>query len=175
MESSLFSKIFNIYIRYFWSDTKIARHKGVKIGKGSIVTGVSFGSEPYLISIGENVRITDGTKIFTHGGARVLRNKYPDLDFFGKVYIGDNVYIGNNCLIMPGVSIGSNVIVGAGSVVTKSIPDNVVVGGNPAKILSSLNDFEVKVLKYNVGAKGMNAIDKRKFLISLPEEKFVKK
>lgn len=175
MESSLFSKIFNIYIRYFWSDTKIARHKGVKIGKGSIVTGVSFGSEPYLISIGENVRITDGTKIFTHGGARVLRNKYPDLDFFGKVYIGDNVYIGNNCLIMPGVSIGSNVIVGAGSVVTKSIKDNSIFAGNPARFISSIENFESNVVPKNLKTKGMSYDQKREFLMSLSNEKFIQK
>lgn len=171
----MFSRLFNLYIRYFWSDTKIARYKGVNIGKNSIVTGVSFGSEPYLISIGDNVRITDGTKIFTHGGARVLRNKYPNFDFFGKVIIGNNVYIGNNCLILPGVTIGSNVLLAAGSVVTKSIPDNSVVGGNPAKLLSSLNDFEEKILPYNVGTKGMSKSQKKLYLLSLSNSEFIKK
>lgn len=168
-------RILNLIRRKFWSTERYARYLGVKIGKNCDIQNVNFGSEPYLVNIGNDVQITDGTKIFTHGGARVLRKKYPDLDFFGKVYIGDNVYIGNNCLIMPGVTIGSNVIVAAGSIVTKSIPDNVVVGGNPAKILSSLNDFEVKVLKYNVGAKGMKKHEKRKYLLSLSDSKFIKK
>lgn len=171
----MLSKFFNLYIRYFWSETKIARYKGVEIGKNSIVTGVSFGSEPYLISIGDNVRITDGTKIFTHGGARVLRKKHPDLDFFGKVDIGNNVYIGNNCLIMPGVKIGSNVIVGAGSVVTKSIKDNTIVGGNPARFISNIEEFESKVVQKNLKTKGMSYIAKKEFLMSLPDEKFIQK
>ena len=51
------------------------------------------------------------------GGAKVARYKYPKFDVFGKVKIGNNVYIGNNALIMPGVSIGNNVLVAAGSVV----------------------------------------------------------
>lgn len=66
------------------------------------------------------MQITSGTKFFTHGAAWVLRDKYPEIDFFGKIKIGDNVYIGNDSLILPGVAIGSNVIIAAGSVVTKS-------------------------------------------------------
>lgn len=168
-------RILNLIRRKFWSTEKYARYLGVKIGKNCDIQNVNFGSEPYLINIGDDVQITDGTKIFTHGGAKVLRKNYPNMDFFGKVKIGDNVYIGNNCLIMPGVTIGSNVIVAAGSVVTKSIPDNVVVGGNPAKILSSLNDFEVKILKYNVGTKGMSKFQKKLYLLSLTDSEFIKK
>lgn len=168
-------KIINLYRNFFWSKEKLARYQGATIGKDCNIKSVSFGSEPYLISIGDHVQITDGTKIFTHGGARVLRKKYPDMDFFGKVAIKDNVYIGNNCLIMPGVTIGSNVIVAAGSVVTKSIPDNVVVGGNPAKILCSLSDFEKRMVKKNVKSKGMSANQKREYLLSLPDEAFIKK
>src|SRR5690606_8062750 len=133
------------------------------------------GSEPYLISIGNRVQITDGVKIFTHGGGHVLREKYPDIDFFGKVVIKDNVYIGNNCLIMPGVTIGSNVLVAAGSVVTKSVPDGVVVGGNPAKVLGNITDCEEKMLSKNVASKGMNKTEKEKYLLSLPDSVFIKK
>lgn len=171
----MFKKIIRFYHNYFWSPEKLARHEGVSIGKNCNIQKVSFGSEPFLITIGDQVQITNGTKIFTHGGAFILRKKYPDIDFFGKVVIKDNVYIGNNCLIMPGVTIGSNVLVAAGSVVTKTIPDNVVVGGNPAKILCSILEFEERMLEKNVSSKIMSSDEKRKYLLSLPESAFIKK
>lgn len=169
----MIKKILSLYRRQFWSSEKIARFNGVKIGKECDIKKVAFGSEPYLVSIGNRVQITDGTRIFTHGGGHILRKNYPDIDFFGKVVIKDNVYIGNNCLIMPGVTIGSNVLVAAGSVVTKSVPDDVVVGGNPAKILSSITDFEQKMLEKNVNSKTMSASEKRKYLLSLPNSAFI--
>ena len=92
-----------------------------------------------------------------------------------NVTIGKNVWIGGNCTILPGVTIGDNAVIGAGSVVTKSIPDNVVVGGNPAKILCSLATYLEHNIKYNLDSKGMDAEKKKKFLLSLPKEKFIRK
>ncbi len=135
------------------SPEQYARHIGVKIGKNCSIASKHFGSEPYLVTIGNHVQITMDVKIFTHGGGWVLRGKYPDFDTFGKVCIKDNVYIGNNTLIMPGVTIGNNVIIGAGSVVTKSVPDNCVVAGNPARIVSTLEDYEIKNLPFNFKTK----------------------
>lgn len=171
----MFKRALSLYRKKIWSTEKLARFNGVNIGKNCRIQDVVFGSEPYLITIGNNVRLTSGCKIFTHGGAGVLREKYPDIDFFGKVVIKDNVYIGNNCLIMPGVTIGSNVLVAAGSVVTKSVPNGVVVGGNPAKVLSSIDDFEQKMLEKNVNSKTMRSTEKRKYLLSLPNNKFIEK
>lgn len=53
--------------------------------------------------------------------------------------MGDNVWIGGNVSVMPGVKIGDNTVIGAGSVVTKNIPDNVVAAGNPCKVLKHIN------------------------------------
>lgn len=169
----MLKRALSLYRKQFWSSEKIARFNGVNIGKNCRIQNVVFGSEPYLITIGNNVRLTNGTKIFTHGGAGILREKYPNIDFFGKVVIKDNVYVGNNCLIMPGVSIGSNVLVAAGSVVTKSVPDNVVVAGNPAKIVSNIEDFEKKMLTKNVASKGMSKTEKENYLLSLPDSAFI--
>lgn len=103
---------------------------------------VDFGSEPWIISIGRNVYLTDGVKFITHdGGTLLFRDAIPDLEITKPIILGDNVYIGNNVLLLPGVRIGSNVIVGAGSVVTKSIPSNEVWGGCPAHKIKSTDEY----------------------------------
>lgn len=141
------------------------RRQGVSIGKHCSIANIEVSSEPYLISIGNHVQITDGTKIFTHGGSWVFREKEPDFDYFGKVVIGNNVYIGNNCLIMPGVTIGDNVVVGAGSIVTQSIPSNQVVCGTPAKCVCTIGEYYKKCKPYNVHTKGFSYDEKKDFLL----------
>jgi len=111
-----------------------------------IFKNVDFGSEPFLINIGKFSVITSGCRFITHDGSySVVRNlDKSSNEYFNTIVIGDNVFIGLNSIILPGVKIGNNVIIGAGSVVTKSIPDNSVVAGNPAKILTSINEFMAK-------------------------------
>lgn len=168
-------KIKLLYQKLFWPYEKRARIAGVKIGSNNFIASAFWSSEPYLIRIGNNCAITSGVKIFTHGGSRVLRHKHPKFDAFGKVIIGDYVYIGSNSLIMPGVTIGNNVLIAAGSVVTKSVPDGVVVAGNPAKFVCTIDDYEKKNIKYNTNSKGMSANDKREMLLNLNEDKFIRK
>ena len=113
--------------------------QGCQLGGGNFIDSRFWEpSEPYLIKIGNNCQITRGVLFFTHGGAGAVRKWYPKFDTFGKITIGDYVYIGCNSIVLPGVTVGNNVLIAAGSVVTKSIPDNVVVGGNPAKIICSI-------------------------------------
>lgn len=119
--------------------------------------------------------MTNGVKFFTHGGSWFFTKELPNFDTFGKVIIKNNVYIGNNTLIMPGVTIGNNVIIGAGSVITKSISDNSVVAGNPARNISDIESTKLAMLAYNVESKQMNPEEKKKYLISLSEDKFIKK
>ena len=110
-----------------------------------------FGSEPYLITIGENVEITAGVVFITHDGAVwTLRNfdeKYKDLDVFAPIKVGNNVFIGNNAIILPGVTIGDNVVIGAGAVVAKDIPSNSVATGVPAKVIKTLEEYGEKSLE----------------------------
>jgi acetyltransferase-like isoleucine patch superfamily enzyme len=168
-------KIISIYRKLFWTYEKYAKNLGVKIGEGCDIQKVSFGSEPYLIEIGNHVQITSGTKIFTHGGGWVFRQKHPTLDYFGKVVIKDNVYIGNNTMIMPGVTIGKNVIIGAGSVVTKSVPDGKIAAGNPARVVGDINHFYLKIKEYDLQSKNMNYEEKKNFLLSLENNRFIQK
>lgn len=125
---------------------------GVKIGKRNRFTGaINFGSEPYLIELGDDVTLAQGTTFITHdGGAGLFRQEYPGLNAFGKIKIGNNVFVGSSVTILPGVSIGDNVVVGACSVVTKSIPSNVVVAGIPARPIKSIDAYKAGLLKWGV-------------------------
>lgn len=109
------------------------------------------------------------------GGGNVVRDKIPKFDCFGKVTIGDYVYIGTNSLIMPGVKIGNNVLIAAGSVVTKSIPDNIVVAGNPARFICTTEDYMQRNLKYNLNSKGMSQEDKMQLLKKTDDSMFIMK
>lgn len=168
-------KIRSIYHKIFWSLERQARYAGVNIGNNNFISSRFWSSEGYLISIGNNCQITAGVKFFTHGGGGAIRKEHPKFDCFGKVTIGDYVYIGNNSLIMPGVTIGNNVLIAAGSVVTKSVPSNVVIGGNPAKIICSIEDYIKNNMQYNTNSKGLSYKDKKALLLNLPEDKFIVK
>lgn len=171
----IIKKIQSVFHRLFWSLERQALYAGVKMGKNNFIASHFWSSEPYLITVGSHCQITAGVKIFTHGGGGAVRKFIPKFDAFGKVTIGDNVYIGSNSLIMPGISVGNNVLIAAGSVVTKSIPSNVVVGGNPARIVCTIEEYIERNVSYNLNSKGMNAEEKMQMLLQLPEDKFIKK
>lgn len=153
-----------------------ARELGVTIGEDNFLPDKDcWSTEPYLITVGSHCQITVGVRFFTHGGDHVLRQQIPDFDTFGKIVIGDWVYIGNNSLIMPGVTIEDHVLVAAGSVVTKSVPSGVVVGGNPAKILCTIEEYKDRNKKYNIGTKGLSHSKKKDYLKTLDGSMFKKK
>lgn len=88
------------------------------------------------------MHITNGVRFITHdGGTLLFRDRVPDLEITKPIVIGDNVYIGNNVLLLPGVTIGNNVIIGAGAVVSRSIPDNSVAVGVPARVIKSSDEY----------------------------------
>ena len=169
-------KIIRFFKRLFWSLEKRARYDGVVMGVQNRIESYFWSSaEPYLIKIGSHCDLTEGAMIYTHGGARVARGKIPNFDVFGKVVLGDRVYVGSGTKIMPGVTVGDNVLIAAGSVVTKSIPSNVVVAGNPAKYICSIDEYIERNLTYNTDTKSLKAKAKKEFLLALPDEKFIKK
>lgn len=149
------------------------RKLGVKIGSDcEIYKTVEFGSEPYLIEIGNKVRINSGVKLITHdGGCWVLRNHdkyceiFQDSDCFGPIKIGSNVHIGTDSIIMPGVTIGNNCIVACGAVVTKDVKENTIVGGIPARPIEGIAEYAEKMITKFDNTKQMSIKEKKEFLL----------
>ena len=151
------------------------RNRGYSIGRDCYVfKTVNFGSEPYLITIGDHVRLNDGVKLITHdGGLWVLRNLYQeygavfkDADRFGKIVIGNNVHIGTDAIIMPGITIGDNSIIACNAVVTHNVDSNTIVGGVPAKKIESLREYAEKNIDRVVKTNSMTAKEKREYIMS---------
>ncbi len=114
---------------------RLLRSEGVTIGSNCVVHTPYFGVEPYLVVIGDHVAISSGTEFITHDAVGWLFPDHPHLGLFGTIRIGSNTYLGVNCTILPGTTIGSNCVIGAGSVVRGEIADGSVVMGNPAKVI----------------------------------------
>ena len=154
---NIFKKIKTFYIMKFKPNIEYLRYTGVKIGENCRVYTRTFGSEPWLVSIGNNVTITAGVVFITHDGSTwLIKDKKGRRYLFRKINVGNNVFIGINSIILPGVNIQDNVIIAAGSVVTKSIPNGKIVGGNPAKIIGDFKDYEDKVLQNYISHEDMN-------------------
>lgn len=148
-------------------DVERYRALGVKIGENFTNIGeVDFSSEPYLITIGNDVRISMNVHFVTHDGGMHVIRQYKNIpaDLFGTIEVGNNVFIGMNVIILPGVKIGNNVIIGAGSVVTKDIPNNSVACGIPAKVIESINKYHKKNKKKIDLTKNMSLEEKEKYL-----------
>lgn len=171
----MFKKIKLMYFLIFFSSIDYAKKIGVNIGENCRIATRYFGSEPYLITIGNNVQITNGVKFFTHGGGWVFRLEYPEFDTYGKITIGDNVYIGNDALLLPGIRIGDNTIVAAGSIVTKSFSSGVVIGGNPARVLGKTDELKQRLLPFNLNIHSLSYSEKKNFLLSQNDQVFLKK
>lgn len=168
-------KFKKVFYKFFMPPKKYAQYIGVKFGENCFFATKNWSSEPYLIEIGSNVQITRDVTIHTHGGGHVARIKYSDFDTFGKVVIEDWVYIGACSQIMPGVTIGKGSLVAAGSIVTKSVPAGVVVAGNPAKYVCTVEEYIERNKLYNIGTKRLSFEEKKKVLIAMDVNKFIKK
>ncbi len=92
------------------------------------------------VTIGANAQIAPNVSIYTAGHPIHPDSRNSGYEYGISITIGDNVWIGGNACIMPGVTIGNNVVIGAGSVVTKDIPDNVIAVGNPCKIIRTITE-----------------------------------
>lgn len=171
----MLNRITTFYWRFIASPEKYAKHLGVKIGKNCLISTRNWSTEAYLVTIGNNVQVTRDVSIHTHGGGNCVRKEHPDFDIFGKVVIEDWAYIGSYSQIMPGVTIGEGALVAAGSVVTKSVAPHTVVAGNPARFICTTEEYYERNKTFDVKTKRLNLIEKKNYLLLLPEDRFIKK
>lgn len=140
--SSFFSNLLGLYQRTII----IARGEGkIHIGDGVGISGSTIYAREE-ITIGNHVLVGANTKIMDND-FHPLDAEARNANDFSKlvcrpVRIGDNVFIGCNCLILKGTEIGANSVVGAGSVVSGKFPENVVIAGNPAKVIKKIEAGE---------------------------------
>ena len=148
--------------------------KGMKIGKNPRIFSDIYTPEPYLIEIGDNVTISSKVQLITHDAS--IEKVLPETtDVFGRIKIGSNCFIGARSIILYGCTLADNMIVAAGSVVTKSFTEpGKVIGGNPAHVICDVEQFAKKHKEFAVSTKGMTWEKKRDFLLK-NEEKLVKR
>lgn len=144
----MFERI-KILFKYIKGPFKCALQDGLVCGKNvTVMGGANFGSEPYLITLKDNVRISNDVMFITHDGGNFAfryRDEYKDVNHFGKIVVDEHTFIGARSTIMPGVHIGKNCVIGVGAVVTKSIPDNSVAVGIPARVISDTESYAQKM------------------------------
>lgn len=148
------------------SHERYARTLGVNMGRNCHVYGkVSWGTEPWIITLGNNVHVTSECRFVTHDGATLLfRSQEPTLELTRPIVIGNDVYIGARSIIMGGVTIGDKVIIGAGTVVTHDIPDNSVAVGVPARVIKTADEYFEKAKKESLGLGNLKYEEKDRAL-----------
>ena len=117
-------------------------------GELHLYGNTSWSTEPWIITLGKNVHITDGVKFITHeGGVLIFRKKVPDLEITKPIVIGDNV------------------VIGAGAVVSKNIPDNSVAVGIPAKVIKPIDEYFQKIQNESIHLGHLKGIKKDRALM----------
>lgn len=116
----------------------VLRANGMVIGEDVGLVNVTLDSLfPFMIEIGSNVLITHAT-VLAHDASPVV---FGDETRVGRVKIGDRVFVGAGAVMLPGVEIGSRSMVGANAVVSRDVPANSVVAGNPARVVANVDDW----------------------------------
>ncbi len=156
----------------FWPFSRqrvwLLRKTGVKVGEKCRLFRADWGTEPYLIELGNHVVVSNNVRFLTHDGAVwVFREEFPGLDIFGPIKVGNNVCLGFNVMLLPNTEIGDNCIVAAGSVVKGRIPPNSVVFGNPAKVIMPVETQKRLMLmsRFRFNSKGMSFGQKKRMLL----------
>lgn len=135
---------------------KYLRSIGMSIGERTVIYEPRASyinvTRPFMIKIGNDVKITRGVTMLTHGYDWSVLAGLHDvvLGSGGGISIGNNVFIGMNTTILKGVHIGNNVVIGAGSLVNKDIPDNYVAAGNPCKVIMPIEEYLFEVYEMYV-------------------------
>jgi len=131
----------------------LRKHEVLKgIGENVYFYSRIFPADPKLVMLHNNISIATNVRFITHDRIDiVLSGMYPDTKFrkrYESIEVMDNVFIGADVIILPGVRIGPNAIVGAGAVVTKDVPEGSIAGGNPAVVIGEFDQLVEKRLKH---------------------------
>jgi acetyltransferase-like isoleucine patch superfamily enzyme len=138
-----------IYMKYYnW----LLKNNGVKVNGTPrfIAKSVKFDDFDRIV-LGDRLVVSMNVHFLTHDysftTALIAINETPkkDIGLLRDIFIGTNVFIGMNCILLPGSNIGNNVIIGAGSIVRGTIPDFAIVAGNPAQVIGDIREYAQKV------------------------------
>jgi acetyltransferase-like isoleucine patch superfamily enzyme len=155
------ARLYRDPVRYF-------RSQGVEIGENVEIFGANlftFGSEPYLVSIGNQVTISHKVDFITHdGGLRIARSKYPGAYLYGRIQVADRCFLGAHCVLLPGARVGAGSVIGSGSIVTGEIPPGVVAIGAPAKPVKTVEEYIQAKRKLWVDTRGLTPDAKKDLL-----------
>lgn len=150
------------------------RKNGVVLGENCNIYSNILTSESQLINIGNNVTISNDVQFITHDNS-VCKISSEYTDTFGKIKIGDNCFIGARTTILPGVTLADNIIVGSASVISKSFYETgIVIAGNPAKKICTIDEYRNKVNDKLFNVDGLNKMEK-KVLLESNEKKFIRR
>lgn len=138
---------------------KIKKEKSIeyKIGNVKYHNSLVDSLVPDLVEIGDNFISAPGSIILAHDASLLIQYREYRVQ---KTIIGNNVFLGANAVILPGVNIGDGAIIGAGSVVTKDVEKHTVVAGNPAKEISTVEEYREKCYQKRILVKAPKSFNK---------------
>lgn len=141
--------------------------RGLMLGKNVEFVDTFFldPSHCYLISIGNNCTICPNVRFVAHDASTKKKMGYTKI---GKIEVGENCFIGDSSIILPNVKIGPDAIIGAGSVVTKNVPPGTIAAGNPARIITTVEEYLAKIEDIS---KYKKVFDKNYYIEKLDQNK----
>lgn len=146
------------------------RMNGAIIGENVRAFSPISSGEPYLITVENDVTISTGVKFCTHDNS-AIKIINGATDFVGPITIGEGSFIGMNTILMGGVTLPKHSIVGAGSIVTKSVQqEGCVLAGNPAKIIGTIDSIRENKKENVFNFQGMTSEQKKKAILEHPEK-----
>lgn len=120
--------------------------KNIEVGKNFFANYNCTILDVAKVKIGDNCQMAPNVAIYTAGHPIHPATRNSLYEYGKPVTIGDNVWIGGNTVLCPGVRVGNNVVIGAGSVVTKDLPDWCIAAGNPCRIIRKITDADKRKL-----------------------------